>query len=112
MRLFQTMEKKIKHVFFNDNYPKNCGSHYTIQHLKSNDTRFSISTEMKGALENSIKNYHIFPNVFPGSIQTGEGLFPCVSFYKSNDIVDTHEVLKVFLKEQHTYRWNTYIEIV
>jgi hypothetical protein len=46
-RLIQCIEKNVTHIFFNDNYPVNAGSHYSIQHLIDNDSRdcFNLSSQ-------------------------------------------------------------------
>ena len=38
-RVLQCIQKGVKHLFFNDNYPVGAGSHYTLQHLLLNDNR-------------------------------------------------------------------------
>ena len=60
-RLLQCIKKNINKVFLNDNYPVNCGSHYTVEHLKNNDNRlYSIDNNDRQKLLNKITNYHIF----------------------------------------------------
>jgi len=106
-RLLQCINKKVKKIFLNDNYPYNCGSHYTIEHLKHNDTRlFQMNDKSKQSLLNKIKDYHIFPNIYPGKIKTGEGYFDCDSFFKENNDIDD---FAIFREEQNSYRWNTFI---
>jgi len=106
-RLCQCLKKNIKKIFLNDNYPVNCGSHYTIEHLKNNDTRlFTVNDNNKNNILSKISLYHIFPNIYPGKIKTGEGLFDCDSFFKEdNDNIN----LSIFKKERNNYRWNTII---
>lgn len=107
LRLMQCIEKKVDKIFFNDNYPVQCGSHYTIEHLKHNDNRlYSLSENDKQALLNKIKEYHIFPNIYPGQIKTGEGYFDCDSYFEENNDID---YLSIFRDEQHKYRWNTFV---
>ena len=107
VRLLQCINKNINKVFLNDNYPANCGSHYTIEHLKSNDNRnYSIDNNSKETLLNKIKTYHIFPNIYPGKIKTAEGYFDCDSFFKEDNNID---YLDIFKKERNKYRWNTFI---
>lgn len=107
LRVLQCIKKKINKIFLNDNYPVNCGSHYTLEHLKNNDTRlYSVNNEDKQKLLSKIINYHIFPNIYPGKIKTGEGYFDCNSFFKENNNID---YLDIFIKEQNKYRWNTFI---
>ena len=96
-------------MFLNDNYPANCGSHYTIEHLKNDDTRcYFVNNDDKQKLLNKITNYHVFPNIYPGKIKTGEGYFDCNSFFKNND---THTNLSMFKQERNKYRWNTFISL-
>ena len=120
-RLVQCIDKKVKHVFFNDNYPVNCGSHFTIQHLLNKDTRsvfdietqypYSINTFPQIDLSNAseitkrIEKYVIFPNIFSKKIEMMEGLFDCDAFLGNEDI----EKYKPFYKSAQTYTWNTYI---
>ena len=107
LRLLQCIRKNITKIFFNDNYPSNCGSHYTIEHLKNNDTRFySLSNDDKQSLLKKIKLYHIFPNIYPGKIKTGEGLFECDSFFETNNDIN---YLTIFKTQRECYRWNTFI---
>tara|TARA_Y100000389_G_scaffold61480_3_gene57547 strand:+ start:2219 stop:2950 length:732 start_codon:yes stop_codon:yes gene_type:complete len=108
IRLKQAIAKNITKLFFNDNYPKNCGSHFTLEHLKNNDERlYRVNPGEKESIEKLIKTYHIFPNIYPGKILTGEGYFECKSFYPTdNDIVS----FKIFKQERNRYRWNTFIE--
>ena len=108
-RLQQCLDKNINNVFFNDNYPVNCGSHYTIEHLKKNDNRlYFVDNDDKEKLLNKITNYHIFPNIYPGKIKTGEGYFDCDSFFKENNDID---YLSIFREERNNYRWNTFISL-
>jgi len=109
LRLLQCIKKKINKVVLNDNYPVNCGSHYTIEHLKNNDTRlYSINNDNKQEILNKITNYHIFPNIYPGKIKTGEGYFDCNSFFTENNDID---YLAIFREERNKYRWNTFITL-
>ena len=108
-RLLQCKQKNIKHIFYNDNYPKNCGSHYTIQHLKSDDNRYNIyDNELKNNIINLITEEHIFPNIYPGKIKTGEGYFDCNSYYNNDINMDKYDIFK---KDYSKYRWNTYIKL-
>ena len=109
LRLLQCIKKNIKKVFFNDNYPVNCGSHYTLEHFKNNDNRFyTTNSKVKQALLNKINTYHIFPNIYPGKIKTGEGYFDCDSFFEENNNIDN---LAIFREERNNYRWNTFISL-
>ena len=120
-RLIQCIDKNVKHVFFNDNYPVNCGSHFSIQHLLNNDRRlvfdietqypYSINTFPQIDLSNTneitkrIEKYVIFPNIFSKKIEMVEGLFDCDAFLGNEDI----EKYQPFYKSAQTYTWNTYI---
>jgi hypothetical protein len=120
-RLIQCIDKNVKHVFFNDNYPVNCGSHFTIQHLLNKDTRrvFDIETQYPYSINTfpqidlsktseitkRIDTYVIFPNIFSKKIETAEGLFDCKAFLGDEDI----EKYKPFYTFAETYTWNTYI---
>lgn len=109
LRLLQCIQKKVSKVFFNDNYPVNCGSHYTIEHLKGDDNRlYFVNNDDKQRLLNKITNYHIFPNIYPGKIKTGEGYFDCDSFFKEDNDIN---YLSLFKKERNKYRWNTFISL-
>ena len=105
-RFMQSKEKNIKHIFFNDNYPANCGSHFTLEHIKNDYFKYNNKKYKKEDIEKLIEIYKIFPNIYPGKIQTCEGLFNCDSYY--NEINNKYPV---FLKDQSSYRWNTYIKI-
>jgi len=120
-RLIQCIDKNVKHVFFNDNYPVNCGSHFSIEHLLNNDRRlvfdietqypYSINTFPQIDLSNTneitkrIEKYVIFPNIFSKKIEMVEGLFDCDAFLGNEDI----EKYQPFYKSAQTYTWNTYI---
>lgn len=106
-RVQQCQEKGIKYMFFNDNYPSKCGSHFSLQHLYSNDTRnYSPSEKEVNDFIDSVKVYYLFPNVYPGEIKTGEGYFDCSSFYDTNN-----KQYGVFEEERHKYRWNTFVSL-
>ena len=107
-RLLQCLDKNIKNIFFNDNYPVNCGSHFTLEHLKNNDNRlYNVDENKKKELIDQITQYHIFPNIFPGKIKTGEGYFDCDSFFTNDN--NENDNLLIFKKERNNYRWNTFI---
>jgi len=128
-RLIQCVEKNITHVFFNDNYPVNAGSHYSIQHLIDNDPRncfnlssqyyYSINTfphiDIKNRLNliNKIDNYLVFPNVFSSKINLYEGIFDSNGFFyeNSNDYNDNISKYNIFYKNKEQYCWNTYLTI-
>ena len=102
--------KNIKHVLLNDNYPVNCGSHYTMQHLKHGDNRlYYVNNKDKDYLCDKVVTYHIFPNIYPGKIKTGEGLFGCNSYFDNDDENDDSFI--IFKLERNMYRWNTFIEL-
>lgn len=107
LRLTQCIEKGITHIFLNDNYPVNCGSHFTIEHLIHNDKRYYIvNDENKNKMINGMEIYYIFPNIYPGLIKTGEGYFECKSFLE-----DDENEFDIFKIEREKYRWNTYIKL-
>lgn len=108
-RLIQCYEKNIKHIFFNDNYPVNCGSHFTIEHLINDDNRHcSINNCEKTKILNIIDIYHIYPNIYPGTIKTLEGVFDCKNYFNNFDNLDKYGIFKT---EREKYRWNTYIKL-
>ena len=108
-RLLQCYKKNIKNIFFNDNYPKNCGSHYTIQHILDNDDRkFKISKKNKDELISKIYLYKVFPNIYPGKIKTGEGFFDCESYFDEDNNIKKYEIFK---NERNSYRWNTFVKL-
>jgi hypothetical protein len=124
-RLIQCKNKNIKHLFFNDNYPVNCGSHFTLQHLLLNDPRdkfdlhnqykYSINTfpqidlSKKNEYIGYIDTYHIFPNIFPSKIDTWEGIFDCKSLF--DNYYNDDEQYLIFKKYASNYCWNTYVTI-
>ena len=108
LRLKQCIDKNIKKIFLNDNYPSNCGSHYTLEHLINNDNRlYNVDTTSKEKVLNLIQLYHIFPNIYQGQIKTGEGYFNCDSYFKNED--NNHKKIDIFKTERNKYRWNTFI---
>lgn len=125
-RLIQCMEKGIKHVFFNDNYPLNAGSHYSIQHLLDNDLRkvFDIENQYnysinvfpqidlnkRHSLIKKIDEYIVFPNIFPSKITLYEGTFDSIGFFKEDDETNIKKY-SVFYKKRGNYCWNTYLTI-
>jgi len=125
-RLIHCIEKGVKHIFFNDNYPLNAGSHYTIQHLIDNDTRqkfdlnnqyyYSINTfpqidlSQRNFLLKKIDKYIAFPNIFQSTIELWEGIFNTVGFFE-----ETHENInkyQLFYKNKNQYSWNVYITLI
>lgn len=118
-RLKGCYNKNINYVIFNGNYPKNCGSNLTIQHVFDSDKRFGklLNQEEKKLLNSIIKNYQIYPNIFPGKITTGEGDFDSDSYFKEplyNQIGQTKDIVekyKEMFDERETYRWITLIEL-
>ena len=109
MRFTQCLEKGVKHIFLNDNYPVGCGSHYTLNHMRNGDNRNRGDTaddNIKRVLDN-IKYEYVFPNVYPGVIKTGEGNFEAESFYKEEN--DKYPLMKA---DCFKYRWNTYVELL
>lgn len=112
LRLYQSKQKHLTHLFFNDNYPRLCGSHYTLEHLYTNDTRKAAFSEKDRAfLIGLIKTYEKMPNIYPGKVRTEEGEFDCTSFFTSGTEHDDSRYA-VFKTDQAKYRWNTYVELV
>lgn len=125
-RLIQCIEKNITHIFFNDNYPVNAGSHYSIQHLIDNDLRqkfdlnnqynYSINTfpqiniNKTSELINKIDEYIVFPNIFSSKIDLYEGIFDTIGFFKDND-EDNIKKYNIFYNNRNFYCWNTYLTI-
>ena len=125
-RLIQCHEKGIKHILFNDNYPVNCGSHFSLEHLKNNDSRdiFNLNTQKKYSINkleqidlskkdellSLIKTYHIFPNIYKSKINLMEGIFDSDGYFDSY-IEKEHIKYKKFWDEKNTYTWNTYVEL-
>jgi hypothetical protein len=108
-RLLQCLEKKVSNVLFNDNYPKGCGSHYTIEQLMNDcQKNFSIKDLDKKKIQSLIELYHIFPNIYPGNIVTKNGTYKCESYF--NDEQDD-TTFKIFKDERSRYRWNTFIKL-
>ena len=119
-RLKDCYHKKIKNVIFNDNYPKNCGSHLTLQHVFNDDNRFGtlLNENEKRILKTIIEKNEIYPNIFPGKIKTGEGYFDCESYFKEKEThngigqtADIVEKYKPLYDEKESYRWNTLVEL-
>lgn len=109
LRLKQCFEKRISNVFFNDNYPVNCGSHFTIEHLIHGDSRhYIVDDNSKKKILNAITVYKIFPNIYPGNIKTGEGMFSCNSYFTQYTGISSYELFNI---ERIRYRWNTFIKI-
>ena len=109
-RLMQCQEKKITNVFCNDNYPKGCGSHFTLTHLIEGDNRnFQVTDTERTTLLQNIELYYIFPNVYPGNIKTSEGTFQCLSYFTTSD--NTPKEFSIFKETRNTYRWNTFIKL-
>jgi len=126
-RLLQCINKGIKHVFFNDNYPLNAGSHYSIQHMIDNDLRqnfdienqyhYSINTfpqidlTRRKYLINKINDYVVFPNIFPATIELVEGIFCVKGFFENNDDYNINKY-KIFYENKKDYSWNTYLTLL
>lgn len=113
-RLKGCYDKNIKYAIFNDNYPKNCGNHLTLEHVFNDDKRFGklLNEEEKKLLNTIINKYQVCPNIFPGKIKTGEGYFDCESYFKvpfkESDVIEKY---KPFHDERESYRWNTLVEM-
>jgi len=125
-RLVQCIKKDFKHIFFNDNYPINAGSHYSIQHLIDNDQRekfdifnqysYSLNTfpqinlNHRELLIQQIKTYIVFPNIFSSEISLLEGTFQTVGFFNDSD-TEAINKYSMFYKHRQNYNWNTYLTI-
>ena len=110
-RLKDSYTKKVNYMIFNDNYPKNCGSHLTLQHVFNDDQRFgNLLNENEKTLNSIIEKYEIYPNIFPGKIKTGEGYFECESYFDKYERL-YHEKWSVFEEERESYRWNTLVKL-
>ena len=113
-RLKGCYNKKVNYAIFNDNYPKNCGSHLTLQHVFDNDRRYGglLNEAEMLVLKSIISKYEIYPNIYPGKIKTGEGLFDCESYFKEpfkkEDVVEKYRPL---YDEKESYRWNSLVEL-
>lgn len=108
LRLSQSYNKNIKYLFFNDNYPKNCGSHYSLEHVRNNDTRHCKNT--KDNLEDMnkiVQEYYIFPNIFQSLIRTMEGDFLCSYIFKKYE--NPNHI--IFYLDRDKYRWNTFVKL-
>ncbi len=103
-RFEQSAQKDIKYIFFNDNYPVNCGSHLTLEH------QFNIDSEKTQSIKNKIEKYIIFPNIFGNNVITREGNFSCKYLFE-NYINDIHFKYKLFYEERLSYRWNTFVTL-
>lgn len=121
-RLEECKLKKIDYAIFNDNYPVNCGSHVTLEHVINKDERFMKSVknaeESIKEIKEMIEEYKIYPNIFPGKIKTGEGYFECESYFKEtetyNEIGQTKDIVekyKPLYEEKESYRWNTLVKL-
>lgn len=123
-RLEQCIKKGFKHIFLNDNYPVNAGSHFTIQHLIDKDERkvFDINNQYnysinvlpqidlnrRDELLGYIVTYIVFPNIFLSKIVLYEGVFDSIGFLDIND-KNNIEKYKLFYDSRDKYCWNTYI---
>jgi hypothetical protein len=99
LRLKESKEKNIKHLFFNDNYPVGHGSHRTLTHIFSNEKE-------KKEIEKIIKKYLIFPNVFKGTVSGVE-----TEGYFEEATVVRKDQYWIFFNDRKAYRWNTYVEL-
>jgi hypothetical protein len=125
-RVLQCIQKGFTHIFLNDNYPVNAGSHFSIQHLIDNDLRekfdlhnqywYSINTlpqidlTKKQEILNHIDTYIVFPNIFPSKIKLWEGIFDSIGFFNLEDKYNI-EKYKIFYESRDNYSWNTYIKL-
>ena len=98
LRLKESKEKNIKHLFFNDNYPVDHGSHRTLTHIFSNEKE-------NKEIEKMIERYLIFPNVFKGTV----GGIETEGYFEHTPI--NKEQYWIFFNDRKAYRWNTYVEL-
>jgi hypothetical protein len=108
-RIKECYEKKCKYIFFNDNYPVNCGGHLTLQHILHKDKRkpHQVSEEDEKLISSIIEDYYIFPNILLKEVKTGEGMFPCKNIFDEEEYDD----LSIFKEEGNKYRWNTLVKL-
>lgn len=111
-RMLQSYSKKVSHLFFNANHPVDSGSQFTLEHFLKHDNRhflpeFTYGIQSSIAYKKLIKEYTIIPNIYPGSIKTGEGNFDCESYFDKDN--DDYPILKA---DQQKYRWNTHVQIL
>lgn len=131
-RISQSYAKGIKSCFFNDNYPIGCGSHISLSHVIEEDSRIDADTlqSYKNQLNDTLKEYQIFPNIIGNISKTGEGDF------KTNTLFETPEEFKnkhrntevtytypgihvnnvdygahIFTNHSTRYRWNTLVNL-
>lgn len=121
-RLEESKMKEVDSVIFNGNYPVSCGSNVSLEHVVKKDKRFMKSVknpeESVKKVKEMIKEYKIYPNIFPCRIKTGEGYFNCESYFKEeqtyNDIGQLKDIVykyKPLYDEKESYRWNTLVKL-
>ena len=124
-RLKQCIHKNIINVFFNDNYPKNLGSHYSVQHLIDNDDRqiFNLGSQLsysvnclqhvdeneKQFLKDKIDKYIVFSNIFSTKIELYEGTVEVKGYLYETE--ENKQKYSLFYKNRNNYCWNTYLTI-
>lgn len=125
-RLIQCKEKGIKHIIFNDNWPVNIGSNFSLEHLYNNDKRnifflknqlkYSINIlehidiEKKNEILEMIDTYCIIDNIFDGRVRLKEGTPFTKGKFRKNDR-DMIKKYRNFYQERATYCWNTYVKL-
>jgi hypothetical protein len=109
-RLFQCYNKGVTHVFFANNYPPGCGKFVSLEKFYRNDipNTQNIMNESTRQVRRMIKQYCIYPNIFPGKIETRDGLFDCKSIFENNLKMYDYPLYYLF---QQNYRWPTYIKL-
>ncbi len=110
-RLKQCMNKNIKHILFNDNYPINIGAFYTLEHYFKKDNRlFSVSDNERLNFDKLIEIYHIFPNIFKSILKYNEGTCQCNYIYEDLNSSDASKYY-IFFKDRNNYSFNTYVKL-
>tara|TARA_B100001063_G_scaffold138607_1_gene129487 strand:+ start:16343 stop:17062 length:720 start_codon:yes stop_codon:yes gene_type:complete len=110
-RLKQCIDKNIKHILFNDNYPINVGGFYSLEHyIKNDNTFYSVSEKEREIIDKLIDIYHIFPNIFKSIIPFNEGNAECEYIYENMDSPGASKYY-IFFKDKSKYTFNTYVKL-
>lgn len=110
-RLKQCIDKNIKHILFNDNYPINVGGFYSLEHYKKKYNKFHFVSEKERVnIDKLIDIYHIFPNIFKSVIPLNEGNTECKYIYKNMESPGASKYY-IFFKDKHRYSFNTYVKL-
>ena len=113
-RLIHAHKLGFKNIYFDDNYPEYRGMrHLSLEAIKNDkaDSGFEIPKDSKKNVENILKNYYIFPPIFPYEKEiTMEK-----SFIKQTPVFqkyDGSKDLEKFNNDMHNYRWSTLVELI